>query len=152
MFFPLILVSDKTTVSVATRQNEYYPLYLSLGNIYNRTRRAHRNGVGLVAFLAIPKSKLCYSTYYFISKFNAAVTIADRKYQDDPQFRKFRRQLFHSSLNRILQALKPAMTQPEVVRCGDDHFRRGIYGLGPYIADYPEQVCLSGIVQGWCPK
>jgi hypothetical protein len=44
------------------------------------------------------------------------------------------------------------MTQPEVVKCPDGHFRRVIYGLGPYIADYPEQVWLAGIVQGWCPK
>ena len=44
------------------------------------------------------------------------------------------------------------MTQPEVVLCADDHFRQAIYGLGPYIADYQEQVLLSGIVQGWCAK
>jgi hypothetical protein len=44
------------------------------------------------------------------------------------------------------------MTTPEVVKCPDGHFRRAVYGLGPYIADYPEQVWLSGIVQGWCPK
>lgn len=44
------------------------------------------------------------------------------------------------------------MTTPEVVKCPDGHFRRAIYGLGPYIADYPEQVWLAAIVQGWCPK
>ena len=44
------------------------------------------------------------------------------------------------------------MTTPEVVKCPDGHFRRAIYGLGPYISDYPEQVWLAGIVQGWCPK
>jgi hypothetical protein len=44
------------------------------------------------------------------------------------------------------------MTTPEVVRCPDGHFRRAIYGLGPYIADYPEQALLACIVQGWCPK
>jgi hypothetical protein len=27
-----------------------------------------------------------------------------------------------------------------------------IYGLGPYIADYPEQALLACIVQNWCPK
>ena len=54
---PIILGSDKTTVSVATGQNEYYPLYASIGNIHNTTHRAHRNGVVVVAFLAIPKSK-----------------------------------------------------------------------------------------------
>ena len=56
MFVPLILGSDKTTVSVATGQNEYYPLYLSIGNVHNHTRREHRNALSLIAFLAIPKS------------------------------------------------------------------------------------------------
>ena len=76
---------------------------------------------------------------------------ASKKYTDDVQFRKFRRQLFHSSLARILASLKPGMTTPEVVRCGDGHFRKLVYGLGPYIADYPEQALLACIVQGWCP-
>lgn len=44
------------------------------------------------------------------------------------------------------------MTTPEVTLCPDGHFRRVIYGLGPYIADYPEQALLASIVQGWCPK
>ena len=44
------------------------------------------------------------------------------------------------------------MTVPEVVHCPDGHFRKAIYSLGPYITDYPEQVWLAGIVQGWCPK
>ena len=44
------------------------------------------------------------------------------------------------------------MTTAEVVRCPDGHFHCAIYGLGPYIADYIEQVWLAGIVQGWCPK
>jgi hypothetical protein len=44
------------------------------------------------------------------------------------------------------------METPEIVRYGDGHFRRTIYGIGPYIADYPEQVLLACIVQGWCPR
>jgi hypothetical protein len=58
MFIPIILGSDKTTVSVGTDNNEYYPLYMSIGNIYNNICRAHRNGVVLVGFLAISKSKI----------------------------------------------------------------------------------------------
>ena len=57
-FVPIILGSDKTTVSVATGQTEYYPLYLSIGNVTNGVRRAHRNAISLVAFLAIPKCKI----------------------------------------------------------------------------------------------
>lgn len=43
------------------------------------------------------------------------------------------------------------MTTPEVAKCPDGHYRRVIYGLGPYIADYPEQVLAACVVQGWCP-
>ena len=77
---------------------------------------------------------------------------ADKQYQDDAEFRRFRRQLFHSSLTHILSSLKPWMTKPRITRCCDGHFRRVIYGLGPYIADYPKQTLLSCVVQGWCPK
>ena len=42
------------------------------------------------------------------------------------------------------------MEKPEVVHCPDGHYRRAIYGIGPYIADYPEQVLLACIVQNWC--
>ena len=68
-----------------------------------------------------------------------------------PVYQKFRRQLYHACLSRIFP-LKAGMTVPEIIKCPDGHFRRAVYGLGPYIADYPEQVWLSGIVQGWCPK
>ena len=56
-FVPIILGSDKTTVSVATGQNDFYPLYLSIGNVHNNVRRAHRSAVAVIAFLAIPKSE-----------------------------------------------------------------------------------------------
>ncbi|EIW78819.1 hypothetical protein CONPUDRAFT_60102, partial [Coniophora puteana RWD-64-598 SS2] len=131
-FVPIILGSDKTTVSVATGHTEYYPLYLSIGNVHNTVRRAHRNAVALIGFLSIPKT--------------------NQSHAGDPEFRHFCRQLYHSSLSRILRSLRSGMTQYEVVRFGDGYFRRVIYGLGPYIADYPEQVLLTCIVQGWCPK
>lgn len=57
MFLPVVLGSDKTTVSVATGQNEYCPLYLSPGNLHNNVRRAHTDSVMPIAFLAIPKSE-----------------------------------------------------------------------------------------------
>lgn len=57
MLVPIILGSDKTTVSIATGNNEYYPLYMSIGCVYNNIRRAHRGALALVAFLSIPKSE-----------------------------------------------------------------------------------------------
>ncbi|KAJ6623241.1 hypothetical protein B0H10DRAFT_2162545 [Mycena sp. CBHHK59/15] len=44
------------------------------------------------------------------------------------------------------------MKQPRITRYADGHFRRTIYGLGPYIADYPEQALLTCIIQGYCPR
>jgi hypothetical protein len=44
------------------------------------------------------------------------------------------------------------MLKPEVTKCADGLYQRVLYGLGPYIADYPEQVLIASIVQGWCPK
>jgi hypothetical protein len=55
MLVPIVLGSDKTTVSVATGNTEYYPLYMSIGNAHNSLRRAHRNAVVVIGFLATPK-------------------------------------------------------------------------------------------------
>lgn len=65
-------------------------------------------------------------------------------------FRDFRRRLFHGSLVVINNPLKPYMTKWDIVRCADHHFRRAIYGIGPHIADYPEQSSAAGTVYGWC--
>ncbi|KAF8419962.1 hypothetical protein L210DRAFT_3615588 [Boletus edulis BED1] len=131
-FVPIILGSDKTTVSVATGNNEYYPLYLSVGNVRNNVQHAHCDAIVLIGFLAIPKTT--------------------NEHSSDANFHAFHRQLFHSSLSFILQSLKPAMTTPEVVKYGDGFFRCMIYSLGPYIADYEEQVLLTCIVCGWCAR
>jgi hypothetical protein len=63
MFVPIILGSDKTTVSVATGNNEYWPLYGSIGNIHNNVRRAHGGGLVLIGFLSIPKSIDFFKVY-----------------------------------------------------------------------------------------
>ncbi|KAG1722011.1 hypothetical protein EDB19DRAFT_1859531 [Suillus lakei] len=131
-FVPVILGSDKTTVSVTTGQNDYYPLYASIGNVWNNVCCAHHGALAVVGFLAMPKT----------TKQHAKTAI----------FRRFHRQLFHLSLSFILQNLKPGMTKPEVMRFGDGHYCCVIYGLGPYITDYEEQVLLACIVRSWCAK
>ncbi|KAG1732287.1 hypothetical protein EDB19DRAFT_1896780 [Suillus lakei] len=131
-FMLVILGSDKMTVSVATGTNDYYPLYVSIGNVCNNVRRVHRDAVAIIGFLAMPKTM--------------------KEHASCPKYRKYCRQLFHLSLLKILDNLRPGMTKPEVVRFGDGHYRHVIYGLGPYIADYEEQVLLACIVHSWCPR
>lgn len=65
MFVPVILGSDKTTVSVATGQNDFHPLYLSIGNVQNHIRHAHKDALVLIGFLPIPKGQVLLSfTFY----------------------------------------------------------------------------------------
>ncbi|KAJ3859044.1 hypothetical protein EV359DRAFT_75730 [Lentinula novae-zelandiae] len=132
MLVPIILGADKTTVSVATGYVEYHPLYLSIGNISNAARQAHWNAVIPIGFLAIPKS--------------------DHKYDNNSNLCIFKKRLYHSSISAILQSLKPGMTIPVIWKCPDGHFRHVLYELAAFIADYPEQVYLSGIVSGWCGR
>lgn len=83
MFVPIILGSDKTTVSVGTGQNDYWPIYLSIGNIRNNVRRAHRDGLVLLGFLPIAKSEsfplsslsLCAHLYLSSQRTNAMQTV-----------------------------------------------------------------------------
>lgn len=77
---------------------------------------------------------------------------ADKEHANSAEFQKFHCQLFHSSLSYILQPLHPGMMTPGVLRFPDGHYRHTIFGLGPYIADYPEQALLACIVNNWCSK
>lgn len=148
MFVPIIAGSDKTTVSVATGHQQFHPVYMSLGNITNVARRAHGNAVHPVAFLPIPKGEFLLKLLIRMK----LTALATKKQCKDRKYQVFCRQMYHACLARVFQPLKAGMTIPEVVKCPDGHFRRAVYGLGPYIADYPEQVWLAAIVQGWCPK
>ncbi|KAF9645830.1 hypothetical protein BDM02DRAFT_3130787 [Thelephora ganbajun] len=130
MFVPIILGTNKTTVSVATGQHAFHPIYLSVGNMHNRIWRAHKDALVLISFLPIPKG-----------------TWEDMK---DEIFRDFHCRLFHGSLMVINDTIKPYMQRWDLIRCPDHHFCRAIYGLGPYIADYPEQSVAAGTVYGCC--
>ncbi|KAI6101619.1 hypothetical protein EDD16DRAFT_1525814 [Pisolithus croceorrhizus] len=129
---PVILGSDKTTISVAMGQTDYYPLYLSIRNVSNTVCCAHCNAIVLITFLAMPKTM--------------------REHASTLAFHNFKRQLFHSLLTRILHSLACPMRVPETVFFGDNYYQHVIYAFAAYIADYEEQVLLSCIVCNWCPK
>lgn len=78
--------------------------------------------------------------------------LGDRGCDNTSRFRTFKRQLYHASVAAVLRSLLPGLTSPVVQKCPDGHFRRVIYDLVAFIADYPEQVMLTGIVQNWCAK
>jgi hypothetical protein len=151
MLCPIIAGVDKTTVSVATGQTDYHLVYMSCGNLTNDARRAHREGVIPVAFLAIPQGNLMSYIQRNVQQLtNSPVGLCE--FENDDKFCLFRKQLYHASLTKIFKPLRSGMTTPEIMLCPDGRYQKVVFELGPFIADYPEQVMLAGIVQGWCPK
>ena len=146
MFISIVAGSDKTVASVATGHQEFHPVYIGPGNIDNPTRRAHGIGILLCAFLPIPKGII--SALYIVINTQRILFlfIAGPHERSSVEYQRFCRQLYHACLAYIYNPLKPAMTSPKIVQCPDGHFRQAIFSIGPYIADYPEQVWLSGIV------
>jgi len=55
MFVPIYISSDKTMVLVATSQNDFHPVYISIVNVHNGIQRADVGGFVLLAFLPIPR-------------------------------------------------------------------------------------------------
>ncbi|KAF9648905.1 hypothetical protein BDM02DRAFT_3235661, partial [Thelephora ganbajun] len=130
MLVPIILGSDKTMVSVVTGQNEYYPLYLSVGNVQNHMRRAHKNALVVISFLPILKGA--------------------RKDTDTEEFHQFKQTLTHKAIANILLPIKPFMKTLDIVQCPDQYFCHVLYGLGLHISDYPEQAMIAWILMNWC--
>lgn len=151
MLIAAIAGSDKTTVSVATGHQEYHPVYQSPGNLINMARKAHGKGIMPIAFLPIPKGTFI-SPFFELYCTHLQSFVARLKHRKTTAYKTFCRQMYHACLARVFEPLRAGMTTPDIIQCADGHWRKAIYCLGPYIADYPEQVWLSGIVQGWCPK
>ena len=55
-------------------------------------------------------------------------------------------------MSYIVEGLVAAGQDGVEMTCADGWVRRVYPILAAYIADYPEQVYLSGVVSGWCPK
>ena len=101
-----------------------------------------------------PFQKVTFSHYSdsdFVTHVNACF-LGDQKYDNNTAFWKFKCQVYHASLAQILMPLRHGMTISVVHHCPDSHYHCVIYDLAAFIADYPEQVYLSGVVQGWCPR
>ena len=113
----LILGSNKTTVSVATGHTSYWPLYLSIGNIHNNVCRAV-----LFCLDFWPYQKVSNSIFN-PTAIDLPFNLADNESRNDFNYRRFRRQLLHTSLQKILELVRQYMTAPKIVHCPDGHYR-----------------------------
>jgi hypothetical protein len=128
---PVIISSDRTQVTLFGSKTAY-PVYLTIGNIPKDMRRKpSRRCQILLAYL--PTTKLKHVT----SK-------ASR--------RRMLLNLFHSSLHQILKPLELLGLEGIVMKDGYGTIRRTHPILAVFIADYPEQVSVTCIKSGECPK
>ena len=123
LFVPIILGSNKTTVSVATGHNEYWPLYASIGNIHNNVRHVHGDGLALIGFLSIPKGIIFFLFLLLPSQASDVLSSADKSQAGTVEFQQFQRKLFHVSLLLILETLHAGEKKLEVFQCPDGHYR-----------------------------
>ncbi|KAJ6610445.1 hypothetical protein B0H10DRAFT_2166043 [Mycena sp. CBHHK59/15] len=125
-------------------------------------RDPQTHGTTFVAVVAGRTARCAYDNGILPGAF-LPILKTNKKHCTKPAFQKFVCQMYHACLAKVFQPLKLAMMTPEVVHCPDGqcaihpplphgHLCQVVYGLGPYIADYLEQVWLTTIVQNWCPK
>ena len=149
MFLPLIMGSDKTTVSVTTGNQEFHLFYGSPGVISGIAWCSHGSSVLPYAMLPIPKGfkfiKLALN--YILTEFSVA-----KRHQETPAFKKFARQLYHECLTFNLSLLKDGMTTPVIMRCPCGLLSTNyLWARTVYC-----QLSWAGMAgmhcQGWCPK
>jgi hypothetical protein len=147
-YAPWLVGSDKTIASVGTGNTTFYPLYGTSGLLHNNVRRSDPDALVLIALLPIPKGM------YVISVVLPLLIIysANREHHEAKNYREFCRQLFHTVLTEVFSSLKKHMSEPELILFPDGFYRWVIHQFGAYLADYPEQVLLTGVKTGWCPR
>ncbi|KIJ59346.1 hypothetical protein HYDPIDRAFT_100858 [Hydnomerulius pinastri MD-312] len=127
----IILSSDKTQVTMF-RNKSAYPVYMTIGNLPKEIRRKpSRRAWILLAYL--PTSRIDHIT----NKAARRRTVTN---------------LFHTCMRHILDPLKTPGEVGVPMTSGDGLVRRGHPLVACYSGDYPEQLLVTGIKTGECPK
>ncbi|KAI0661142.1 hypothetical protein C8Q70DRAFT_932203 [Cubamyces menziesii] len=128
---PILISSDKTQLTLIGNKTAY-PVYMTLGNLPKSIRsKPSRRGQILLAYLPTTRLEHMKST-------------AGR--------RRGLANLFHACLTHVLKPLVALGVTGFDLVSGDGIIRRGHPILATYIGDYPEQLLVTGIKSGECPK
>ncbi|KAG8728760.1 hypothetical protein FRC10_004598 [Ceratobasidium sp. 414] len=128
---PLIIVSDKTSLSLISGQQVAYPVYLTIGNISKRIRRKLKQRAQiLIGYLPVEDFK---------------------DVENDKEREWLKGQLVHRAMEILLEQLKEASKEGVEMYCADGRLRRVYPILAAYIADFPEQSLMACTSQGRCP-
>jgi hypothetical protein len=125
---PLILASDKTSLSVLSGGQEAYPVYLTLGNISKAVRRkASEHATILVGYLPV-------------EKFEDVKSEAERA--------RLKANLLHRAMAAIMDPLKKAGSEGVRMWCADGRERLVYPIVAAFVGDWPEQNIMACTNQG----
>ena len=128
---PVILASDKTTLSQFGGDKHAWPVYLTIGNISKHIRRQPSSHASILIGY-IPVTKLtCFSEG---ARANA------------------QHRLFHQAMRTLLHPLIAAGQNGVLMTCADAKIRKIFPILAAYVADYPEQCLVVCCNENRCPK
>ncbi|KAG8727590.1 hypothetical protein FRC12_022379 [Ceratobasidium sp. 428] len=128
---PLIIASDKTSLSIMSGGQQAYPVYLTIGNINKSIRRkAKKHATVLLGYLPV-------------DKFEDAKTVEERA--------RLRAELAHRSMEKIMAPLRTASEEGVVAWCADGRMRRVYPIMAAFVGDWPEQTMMASTGESGCP-
>ncbi|KAG8728883.1 hypothetical protein FRC10_004490 [Ceratobasidium sp. 414] len=128
---PLIVASDKTSLSAIGGDQKAYPVYLTIGNISKRIcRKSKTRSQILIGYLPVEDLK---------------------DIEDDKVDEQLKGKLIHCLMEIILEPLKQARKDGVKMFCADGQLHQIYPILASYIVDYPEQSLMACTCQGQCP-